>query len=92
MKTENISSLVEQVVQRLKPSDLQVGENRLVITSQIDQIIEDKGWTKLQFGNFIRTEIVSIRTWLSDTRDFSMETLTEICQLFHISVGDLVVE
>jgi DNA-binding Xre family transcriptional regulator len=43
-------------------------------------------------GFRIRRDMVTLRSWLEGTRDLTVETLQELCQSLHISLGDLVME
>ncbi len=92
MKTENISSFMEHILQKLNPSDFFVGEHRLAIVTRIDNLINELGISRQQFGDCVRTELHTVRGWLSGTTDLTLDKLTEICQVLHISLGDLVVE
>ncbi|PTQ93541.1 Cro/C1-type helix-turn-helix DNA-binding protein [Mucilaginibacter yixingensis] len=92
MKTENISSFFEHIFHKLNPSDLLHGEHRLAVADRVEHLLKETGLTRQQFGERIRTELHSVRDFLSGTRDMTLETLTEICSLLHISLGDLVIE
>lgn len=92
MKKENISSFFEHIFHKLNPSDLIHGEHRLAIAARVEYLLRETGLTRQQFGERIRTEVHCVREFLSGTRDLTLETLTEVCNLLHISLGDLVVE
>jgi DNA-binding Xre family transcriptional regulator len=92
MRTENFSSFMEHILQKLNPSDLFVGEHRLAVVTRIDNLIGETGLSRQQFGDRVRLELHTVRGWLSGTADLTLDKLTEICQVLHISLGDLVVE
>lgn len=92
MKTEKTSALLVRLVAHLRPKDLLLSENRSVLLERIESLRVEEGWDNLQFGRYIRAELNELRGWLSGTRDLTLEALTEICALFHISIGDLVTE
>jgi hypothetical protein len=91
MKTEN-ATLLGRLLDRVRPADLLDSEHRLALRSRVEQVIEETGLNRYQFGARIRSELCELRTWLSDTRELTIETLTEICTMLHISLGDLVAE
>ena len=92
MKTGNGVTLLGRLLDRVCAADLRHSENRLALGTRIEHLLAETGLNGLQFGNHIRAEMNELRVWLSGTRDLTLETLTEICHLFHISIGDLVTE
>lgn len=92
MKTVNHSSFLDQILDKLRPADLHTQENRLAIKARVEHLLAETGLTKAEMGSRIRREIVSLRSWLSGTRDLTVETLQELCLSLHISLGDLVLE
>jgi DNA-binding Xre family transcriptional regulator len=92
MKTENQSAFLDRILDKLRPSDLQSQENRLAIKSRVEHILAETGLTATELGSRIRKDMHSLRTWLSGTRDLTVESLNEFCQSLHISLGDLVLE
>jgi DNA-binding Xre family transcriptional regulator len=92
MRTENSLTFLGRLLDKVRPSDLLQREHRLALGARIEHLLTETGLNRLQFGNHIRVEMNELRGWLSGTRDLTLETLTEICGLFHISIGDLVTE
>ena len=92
MKTANYSSLLDQILDKLRPVDLHTKENRLAIKLRVEHLLAETGLTTAELGSSIRTEIVALRSWLSGTKDLTVETLHELCLSLHISLGDLVLE
>jgi DNA-binding Xre family transcriptional regulator len=92
MKTDNRQSLLDTLLNKLKPADLLSRENRELITGRIENLMQQTGWSRKQFAEKMKLELNSVRAWLSGTRDLTMETLTEICSLLGISIGDLLLE
>lgn len=92
MKTENSLSFLGRLLDKVRPADLLQSEHRLALRARIEHLLTETGLDRLQFGNHIRAELNELRGWLSGTRDLTLEALTEICALFHISIGDLVTE
>jgi hypothetical protein len=92
MKTANHSSLLDQILEKLRPVDLHTKENRLAIKARVEHLLAETGLTKAELGSRIRREIVALRSWLSGTKDLTVETLQELCLSLHISLGDLVLE
>ena len=92
MKTENSLTLIGRLLDQLRPADLLQSEHRSALSIRIEQLLTETGLNRSQFGNHIRMEMNELRVWLSGTRDLTLERLTEICRLFHISISDLVAE
>jgi DNA-binding Xre family transcriptional regulator len=92
MKTEIKSTFLDRILDKLRPSDLQTQESRLAIKDRVEHILTETGLTAAELGSRIRKDIHSLRSWLSGTRDLTVETLNEFCQSLHISLGDLVLE
>lgn len=92
MKTEYSSTFLGKLLDKIHPSDLLHKEHRLALRSRIEHMLEETGLDRLQFGSRVRTELQELRSWLSGTRDLTIETLSEICGILHISLGDLVTE
>jgi hypothetical protein len=92
MKTENRNTLLETILVKLNPSDLVSRENRQLVISRIEKLREQTGLNHRQFGDRVRQDIVSLRNWLAGTCDLTVETLTDICCILGITLGDLVVE
>ena len=92
MNTENKSSFLDRILDKLRPSDLQTQESRLAVKRRVELLLAETGLTATELGSRIRKDIQSLRSWLSGTRDLTVETLQEFCQSLHISLGDLVVE
>jgi DNA-binding Xre family transcriptional regulator len=92
MKTETQSNFLDRILDKLRPADLQSQEHRLAIKTRVEYILAETGLTATELGARIRKDMHSLRTWLSGTRDLTVETLQEFCQSLHISLGDLVLE
>ena len=92
METANNSTFLDRILDKLRPADLHAKENRLAIKTRVELLLVETGLTKAEMGSRIRRDIVSLRSWLSGTRDLTVETLQELCLSLHISLGDLVLE
>ena len=92
METANNPTFLDRILDKLRPADLHTKENRLAIKARVELLLVETGLTKAELGYRIRRDIVSLRSWLSGTRDLTAETLQELCLSLHISLGDLVLE
>jgi DNA-binding Xre family transcriptional regulator len=92
METANNPTFLDRILDKLRPADLHTQENRLAIKARVELLLTETGLTKAEMGSRIRRDIVSLRSWLSGTRDLTVETLQELCLSLHISLGDLVME
>ena len=92
MKTGNGVTFLGHLLDKVCAADLLHREHRLALGVRIEQLLAETGLNRLQFRDHIRAELNELRGWLSGTRDLTMDALTEICALFHISISDLVTE
>lgn len=92
METANHPTFLDRILDKLRPVDLNIVENRLAIKTRVENLLTETGLTKAEMGYRIRREIVTLRSWLEGTRNLTAETLHELCQSLHISLGDLVLE
>ena len=92
MKTGNSLPFLGRLLDKVCAADLLHREHRLAFGTHIEYFLIETGWNRMQFGNHVRAEMNELRGWLSGTRDLTLEALTEICALLHISIGDLVTE
>ncbi|MBS1531375.1 MAG: hypothetical protein JSU01_13800 [Bacteroidetes bacterium] len=92
MKTADQPTFLDRILDKLRPSDLHSQESRLAIKTRVESILAETGLTAGELGSRIRKEMYTLRTWLSDARDLTAETLSEFCHSLHISLGDLVLE
>lgn len=92
METANNSTFLGLILDKLRPGDLNIQENRSAIKARVELLLVETGLTKAELGFRIRREMVTLRSWLSGTRDLTVETLQELCLSLHISLGDLVLE
>jgi DNA-binding Xre family transcriptional regulator len=92
METANYSTFLGQILDKLRPGDLNLKENRLAIKARVENLLTETGLTKAEMGFRIRRDMVTLRSWLEGTRDLTVETLQDLCQSLHISLGDLVTE
>ena len=92
METANYPSFLDRILDKLRPNDLNIVENRLAIKARVENLLAETGLTKAEMGFRIRRDMVTLRSWLEGTRDLTVETLQELCSSLHISLGDLVME
>jgi len=92
MKTVPALSFLARLTDKIRPSDLLHSEHRSTVRLHIESFLTETGFDRLQFGRHIRTEINELREWLSEAKELSVDALTEICGMFHISIGELVAE
>lgn len=92
METANYPTFLDRILDKLRPADLNIKENRLAIKARVENLLIETGLTKAEMGFRIRRDIVSLRSWLEGTRNLTVETLQELCLSLHISLGDLVME
>ena len=90
--TDDRQSLLTIILSKLSPADVSLKENRLLITERIEKLLQQNGWSRRHFTVLMRREIRPLRAWLGSTYAHTTDSLSEICQLLCVSMGDLVAE
>lgn len=90
--TEDRTSLLTVILSKFSPADISLKENRMLIAERIEKLLHQNSWSKQHFGALMRREIRPLRAWLGNTCTLTIESLSEICHLLNISLGDLVAE
>jgi hypothetical protein len=90
--TDNRTPLLTVILSKLSPADISLKENRQLIADRIEKLLQQNRWSRKHFAVLMRREIRPLRAWLGSTYTHTVESLDEICQLLHVSLGDLVAE
>jgi DNA-binding Xre family transcriptional regulator len=86
------SSLLTAILSKLSPADISLKENRLLIAERIEKLMRQNRWSRRHFAILMRREIQPLRAWFGNSYTLTLETITDICQILQISLGDLVAE
>lgn len=90
--TDNRTSLLSDILSKLSPADINLKENRELVSERIEKLLHRNGWTRRHFAALMRREVWYLRIWLGNTYNLTVENLSEICRMLDISLGDLVAE
>ena len=71
METPNHPTFLDRILDKLRPVDLHIVENRLAIKTRVELLLAETGLTKAEMGLRIRRDIGSLRSWLAGTRDLT---------------------
>ncbi len=80
-----LKSLLEQI----SPQKREIIKVRMQVSARIEDLLEEKGWTKSKFAEKVNKHPSEITRWVSGTHNFSLETLTEIAIAFGIGTPEL---
>jgi DNA-binding Xre family transcriptional regulator len=90
--TEDRNSLLSVILSKFSPADINLKENRTLIAERIEKLLHQNSWSRRHFAVLMRREVRPLRIWLGNTYSHTSESLTELCRLLNISLGDLVAE
>lgn len=90
--TEDRTLLLTIILGKFSPADISLKENRQLIAERIEKLLHQNSWSRRHFKLLMRREVRDLRVWLGDTYTLTVESMGELCQLLHISLGDLVAE
>jgi len=90
--SENRIPLLTVILGKFSPADISLKENRQLIAERIEKILRQNSWSRRHFKLMMRREIRDLRVWLGDTYTMTADSMNDICQLLHVSLGDLVAE
>ena len=90
--TDDRNQLLSVILRQLSPGDISLKENRLLIAGRIEKLLHQNSWSRRHFKLLMRREVRDLRVWLGDTYTLTIENIGELCQLLHLSLGDLVAE
>ncbi len=83
------SSLIDGLLDKIAPAELQKTKVKMVLAARMDDILQQKGWTKKQFALRLSKSPSEITKWLSGTHNFTIDTLSDICSALDIDVSTL---
>jgi hypothetical protein len=86
------TSLLTVILSKISPADISLKENRQLIAERIERLMRHNGWSRRHFKYLMRREIQPLREWFGNSYTLTVESLSEICALLQLSVGDLVAE
>ncbi|MEK6476040.1 helix-turn-helix transcriptional regulator [Catalinimonas sp. 4WD22] len=84
------SELIQGLLSKSKPVDKQKARIKMIIAANIDEAIQEKGWTRSKLANELGVGRSLVSKWLSGTHNFTVDTLVDICQVLETSMVDLL--
>jgi transcriptional regulator with XRE-family HTH domain len=83
------SPLIDGLLDNITPAELQKTKVKMVLAARIDDILQQKGWTKKQFALKLSKSPSEITKWLSGTHNFTIDTLSDICHVLDMDISVL---
>ena len=62
----------------------------MIIAANIDEVIQEKGWTRSKLAEELNVGRSLVTKWLSGTHNFTVDTLVDICQVLDINMIELL--
>jgi ribosome-binding protein aMBF1 (putative translation factor) len=84
------SKLIQGLLNKSKPADRQNARTKMIIAANIDEAIQEKGWTRSKLADELNVGRSLVTKWLSGTHNFTIDTLLDICQVLDISMIELL--
>jgi transcriptional regulator with XRE-family HTH domain len=83
------SPLIDGLLDKITPAELQKTKVKMVLAARIDDILQQKDWTKKQLAMRLSKSPSEITKWLSGTHNFTIDTLSDICYALDIDISSL---
>ena len=83
------SPLLQSILDRITPLTKMEVSNKMDIAIRIDDLIKEKGWSKIQFAEKVNKNPSEITRWLGGGHNFTIDTLCEIAIAFGLELKDL---
>ncbi|MCD8539363.1 MAG: helix-turn-helix domain-containing protein [Leadbetterella sp.] len=95
MKNENMTtqpkvSAAAKLLDEITPLEMAIVEERMVLAARIADIMDRRGWNRVQFAGHMGKKPSVITKWLSGTHNFTHDTLVEIAFMLNISLPELL--
>ncbi len=86
---KSINDLIDNVLSAIGKVDKMKIENKMVISSRIDELLKQRSLGKLEFANRLNQNPSVVTKWLSGNHNFTIDTLTEISVDLDITISEL---
>ena len=77
------------IIAKRNPHHLELTRKRLLVSCNIADLMESKGWTPAQFAEKFSKSEDEILDWLGGQTDFDIDTLTKISLVLDVDVQAL---
>jgi len=92
MKTNGRSRVLDRIMSKMSPEGLAKTKNRMLIASKIANAMKRQGVTQKALAQKMGKQESEISEWLSGDRNFTIDTMTEICLALSINLLDTTIE
>ncbi len=92
MKTNGRSRVLDRIMSKMSPEGLAKTKNRMLIASKIVNAMKRQGVTQKALAQKMGKQESEISEWLSGDRNFTIDTMTEICLALSINLLDTTIE
>lgn len=83
------SQIIDEIYDEITPLDFEISKNKMDISNNISDIIKNKGLSITNLAELMNKEVEEVKYWLSGTKNFDIELLTEIAYKLDISLKEL---
>lgn len=83
------SSRIKRIQKRISDVDKLKSFNQMNLALNLAEYMKVKGFNNTTFAEATKKNISEITRWLSGTHNFTIDTLTEICHAFDVSMEKL---
>ncbi|MBX2923846.1 MAG: helix-turn-helix transcriptional regulator [Chitinophagaceae bacterium] len=84
------SPIIEKITSEASAEETNRIENKMLFAARLDDLIKEKGWSKVFFAEKLGKKPSEITKWLSGTHNFTMDTLSDIAFVFDLSLPGLM--
>lgn len=83
------SKILTELLSEISPLEMKKTKEKMMLAARIEDLVNEKGWTKSQFAKKMGKNPSEITKWYSGTQNFTTEILTHISFVLEVNVADL---
>jgi|GEM_PF-605159 len=83
------SDKINAILNRITPLTKMEVSSKMDLAARIDDLIKEKGWSKIQFAEKVNKNPSEVSRWLGGGHNFTIDTLCEIAVAFGLELKDL---
>ena len=80
------SSKLQELLDEVTPLEMEQTKTKMQLAARIEDFMRAKGWNKSQFATKIGKNPSEITKWLSGTKNFTVDVLTEIASTLDVEL------
>src|SRR6202012_3722617 len=91
-QNESRTPVLDSLLAGINPAESAKTEERMALAARIDDLLQERGYSKKNFAQMLGKEPSVITKWLSGTHNFTTDTLSDICRVLNVRLYDLFAE